>query len=59
MADKKTPEKKTLKKGDFYSCDVCGLTVTIDENHAYTENTMLVCCGHNMKPKAPKAAAKR
>lgn len=57
MAEKKTKDKKILKKGDCLTCEVCGLSVTLDENHAYTEDSQLVCCGKAMKQKSPKASA--
>jgi hypothetical protein len=57
MAEKKTQDKKTLSKGDCLACEVCGLSVTIDENHAYTEDSVLVCCGKPMKQKAKKVSA--
>ena len=59
MAEKKTQDKKMLKKGDCLTCQVCGLSVTIDENHAYTEDAQLVCCGKSMQQKSPKAGAQK
>ncbi len=55
----KTEGKKTINKGESFACETCGLTVTIDENHAYKEDTSLFCCGAPMKPKAKKAAASK
>ncbi len=56
MEGKKIQAKKNLNKGDSLTCEVCGLTVTVDENHAYTEGSMVMCCGESMKPKARKAS---
>ena len=52
--------KKRAARGDQYTCEVCGLEVTVDEIEDYTEYTesAILCCGKEMKPKK-KAAAKK
>lgn len=54
MAEKKTSEKvgkKTMKKGEAYQCDVCGLVVTVDEECNCVDSCDVICCGEGMKPK--------
>ncbi len=56
-----TKEKKTAKKkisnGDSLVCDVCGMSVIVEEvgGIPVAEETTLLCCGKPMKPKASKA----
>lgn len=57
MAEKETREKKALYKGEHMVCEVCGLSVKIDENFAYTENATLMCCGKSMQPKTEETSA--
>ena len=59
MKDTKDENQVMLNKGDCMVCEVCGLSVTIDENHAYTENATLLCCGKSMEPKKKKGPAKK
>jgi hypothetical protein len=51
-----TTTKTRAAKGDQFSCDVCGLVLTVDEACGCAE-TMLLCCNEPMKPKR-KAAKK-
>ncbi len=56
---KKTTSKKTVKPagkkkkavtpGDKYSCSVCGLIVSVDEESGYIETCDIICCGEPMK----------
>jgi hypothetical protein len=61
MAEKAaTKEKKTAKRkinnGDSLVCDVCGMSVIVEEVGGVpaAEETMLLCCGKPMKTKAIK-----
>jgi hypothetical protein len=55
-----TKEKKTAKKkisnGDSLVCDVCGMSVIVEEigGIPVAEETTLLCCGKPMKAKAKK-----
>ena len=46
----KTATKKPMKKGASYSCEACGLVVTVDEACGCAEVHEIVCCGEAMKP---------
>ena len=51
---KKAPAKKAARRGktnpgDAYSCEVCGLAVTVDEVCGCTEAHELICCSEPMK----------
>lgn len=58
---KKTTAKKMLKPagrkkeevapGDRYSCNVCGLIVSVDEDSGFVETCDIICCGKPMKTK--------
>lgn len=54
MADKKesiaqkAPAKKRAAKGDTLTCEVCGLSVVVDEACGCAECEIL-CCGKPMK----------
>ena len=56
-----TKEKKTAKKkisnGDSLVCEVCGMSVIVEEigGIPVAEETVLLCCGKPMKAKASKA----
>jgi len=52
-AAKATKRAKTgkVKKGDRYSCDVCGLVVSVDEACGCIEPYDIVCCGQQMARK--------
>jgi hypothetical protein len=43
--------KKTVKRGDRYSCEVCGLIVSVDEACGCVEACDIICCGAQMKAK--------
>lgn len=64
MAQKEAaPEKKTAKrkvnKGDSLVCEVCGLSIVVEEvgGVAVAEESALLCCGKPMKEKAGKVKA--
>ena len=58
---KKTTAKKTVKPagrkrnevtpGDKYSCSVCGLIVSVDEESGFVETCEIICCGEQMETK--------
>jgi hypothetical protein len=52
-AAKKTPpakgSKKKMARGDQYSCEVCGLVVSVDEVCGCAEAHNIICCGEEMK----------
>jgi hypothetical protein len=53
-AVKRTTKKasaKKIKKGDTYSCGVCGVAVRIDEACGCVDMCDIICCGTQMKPK--------
>jgi hypothetical protein len=43
----KTGEK--VRAGDQYSCEVCGLVVSVDEACGCVDACDIVCCGQQMK----------
>lgn len=49
----KTSSKKgkTVKKGNKYVCDVCGLVISVDEVCGCVGMCDLICCGEKMKSK--------
>ena len=51
VAAKKTPAKRGKKtsKGDQYSCQVCGLVVSVDETCGCVDTCDIICCGEEMK----------
>ncbi|MBT9130906.1 MAG: hypothetical protein DDT41_01202 [candidate division WS2 bacterium] len=42
---------KTAKKGSRYTCDACGLVVTVDNVCGCVDTCDIICCGYEMKPK--------
>ena len=56
---KKATVKKKISKGQSIACEVCGLAVTVEEvgDMVVEEDSVLLCCGKPMKPKATKAKA--
>ncbi len=56
MAAKKTVKKSAQKKsgtskGDKYTCNECGIVVTVDEDCSCVDVCDLVCCGEPMEQK--------
>jgi hypothetical protein len=48
---KKAPAKKMARKvsrGDQYSCEVCGLIVSVDETCGCVDACDIICCGTEM-----------
>ena len=43
--------KKPVKKGDRFSCHVCGKVVSVDETCGCVDTCDLVCCDEPMKAK--------
>ena len=41
--------KKKVKAGDQYSCEVCGLVVSVDEACGCVDACDIICCGEEMK----------
>ncbi|MBM2831175.1 MAG: hypothetical protein HW414_227 [Dehalococcoidia bacterium] len=52
------PAKAGASKGAKYSCEVCGLVVTVDEVCGCVDVCDIVCCGETMAP-AKKPAKKK
>jgi hypothetical protein len=52
---KKTVKRK-INNGDSLVCDVCGMSVIVEEigGIPVAEETVLLCCGKPMKAKAKK-----
>lgn len=60
-ASKKTSKKK-LNKGQALACEVCGLSIVVDEigDEIIEEDSVLLCCGKPMKEKSSvKKAVKK
>jgi hypothetical protein len=51
---KKTPTKRNISRGQTLACEVCGLSVTVEEigGMVVEEDNVLLCCGKPMKEKA-------
>ncbi len=53
-AVKKTAAKAKGKKGEAYTCGVCGLSVTVVEACGCAEAHPIICCMKPMKKKRGK-----
>lgn len=53
MAGKCVRKKSTgaKKKAVKYSCDVCGLVVSVDQDCSCVDVCDIICCGKEMNPK--------
>ena len=51
---RKTPSKRKARKGDSYICEVCGLSVMVDEESGLANDYDIFCCGQPMKEKKIK-----
>jgi hypothetical protein len=51
---KKTVAKTKMKVGDSYTCEVCGLAVTVDDICGCVDACDIVCCETPMKKKRAK-----
>ena len=40
--------KKKVRSGDRYSCEVCGLVVSVDEACGCVDTCDVICCGQQM-----------
>ncbi len=50
--EKKSAQKKTgTSKGSKYTCNECGIVVTVDEVCNCVDVCDLICCGEQMQPK--------
>jgi hypothetical protein len=61
-APAKAATKKRVSKGESLVCEVCGLSVVVEEvgGIAVAEEDVLLCCGKPMKTtRAKKVAAKK
>lgn len=59
---KKNSAKSRYSKGQTLTCEVCGLSIAVEEigDVVVEEESMLLCCGKPMKDKATaKKAAKK
>ncbi len=57
MAAKKIEKKSSQKKsgtgkGSKYTCNECGIVVTVDEVCDCADVCDLICCGEQMQPKS-------
>lgn len=50
-AVKGSTKKKGIKKGDKYTCSVCGMVVSVDRVCGCVDVCDLICCGQQMKSK--------
>jgi hypothetical protein len=60
-AKKAAPVRKasnSVKKGQAYECQVCGLAISIDEDCGCVDTCDIICCGKPMKAKAVKKKAR-
>jgi hypothetical protein len=46
------------RKGEKYTCEECGVMVTVDEPCGCVTESHFICCGTPMKPVKPKAKKK-
>jgi hypothetical protein len=56
MPEKKATKKK-VEKGDQYTCEVCGLSVIVDEDCECDDECDIICCGEQMKETKAKGRA--
>lgn len=57
-APAKRSTTRTIAKDESLVCEVCGLSILVDEYNGYVEETTLVCCGVPMKNKVGRARRK-
>jgi len=50
-AKKRVKKTAKSKKASRYSCNVCGLAVTVDNICGCVHACDIICCGEDMKPK--------
>jgi hypothetical protein len=63
-AKKKAPARarvqskgKGTSAGDSFTCEVCGLVVSVDEECGCVDVCDIICCGEPMKPTRKRRAA--
>jgi hypothetical protein len=56
-AAKKSRAKRATFKGDNYVCEVCGLSVIVDEVCGCEEVHEIICCEKPMRKRTTKAKA--
>lgn len=56
-AAKKPRAKSKAAKGDSYVCDVCGLSLTVDEECGCVDVHEILCCEKPMRKRTTKAKA--
>jgi hypothetical protein len=56
-AARKPQARRATSKGDNYVCEVCGLSVIVDEVCGCEEVHEIICCEQPMKRKASRAKA--
>ncbi len=49
--------KKKMAKGASYTCEVCGLVVSVDEVCGCVDYCDIICCGQPMKERKVKVKA--
>ncbi len=47
-AARKTTPRERASKGDTFECEVCGLSVIVDEESGAAEYNEVLCCGKPM-----------
>ena len=50
-AGKVSKKTKGIKKGDKYTCSICGMVVSVDQVCGCVDVCDLICCGQQMKSK--------
>jgi hypothetical protein len=56
-AAKKPRAGRTISKGDYYVCDVCGLSVVVDEVCGCIDTHEILCCEKPMRKRTTRAKA--
>ena len=54
-AAKKPRAARKTSEGDNYVCDVCGLSVIVDEDCCCEETHAIICCEQPMRKRTTKA----
>jgi hypothetical protein len=52
-----TAAKKKMTKGASYTCEVCGLVMSVDEVCGCVDVCDIICCGKPMKERKIKVKA--
>ena len=51
---RKASSRRKISKGDSYVCEVCGLSLIVDEECGCADVHEILCCGQPMKEKRTK-----